>query len=837
MEKFFLNIINSSITASWLVLALLLLRPFLKKAPKALSVALWGFVGLRVLFPVSIESVFSLIPSAQTVPQEILTSHSPVIHSGISFVNSAINPVISQALAPTQTASPVVTLTRIGLWVWLGGLCLMLVYSAVSYALLRRQVRIHLPLQKQVYVCDSISNPFILGIFRPRIYLPSHLSSQQVSFVLAHEFAHLQRKDHWWKPLGFLLLSIHWFNPLMWVAYILLCRDIELACDEKVIRSMETAEKKGYSEALVACSLQRHLVFACPLAFGEVAVKDRIKSVFHYKKPALWIILAAVLISIALCVGFLTDPVSAGKVDSELSDFLYAQVHQHNMPKGENIYFAADIEILGSEKQKDEITVYMWVLYSQYQYTTHLEDTGGGHIITAITAKKTDEGYKLTEYWEPRDGSFYVKDIKAKVPLRFRQDALDGQRFIQKQQERLDAKAAQFTSLQAVTGIYEYPDSPDPLPPTLQLQDGQRFHFRYSAYSSYYAYGTYEIKDSKLILSTEDGLYTYVFDIGNGGFIFDAESSSYIPEYRYSSSAQKTESPVPDGAVFKKSERLTPVVTTPPSMYVFCGDRGVEAWTGTYSWEITLSDGTKRGTNADSSHPMADLDSVPILPLMPTAISAIEPYQAQLTFAQQPKSVNITRYPILSDPTGAVEQSPVECSSGGFSLAYGRYLYEIVATFDSPDGSGTVHYAFSTSTPAIGYITMDDFGLTMDATMGDNNMLTVTFTHDASKATMTGQLHTGDMFGLEIKHNGKWLFIADYLQNVLKQDFNPEDIFYNPIARLIKQNGTTTMTHDLSVFGELPAGTYRLSKTVTLTAPDGTIKSAIYNTAEFAIVD
>ena len=355
MEKLFLNIINSSITAGWLVLALLVLRPFLKKAPKALTVALWGFVGLRLLFPVSIESVFSLVPSAQTVPQEILTSNAPVIHSGISFVNSAVNPVISQALAPTETASPVMTLTRIGLWVWLIGLCAMLLYGAISYTVLRRQVRVHLMLQKQVYACDSVNTPFILGIFRPRIYLPSHLSQEQISFVLAHEFAHLQRKDHWWKPVGFLLLCIHWFNPLMWIAYILLCRDIELACDEKVIRSMDSVGRKGYSEALVACSLQRHLVFACPLAFGEVAVKDRIKSVFHYKKPTFWIVLGAVVVCIALCLGFLTNPISAGKVDSELSAFLYAQVHQHNMPKGENIYFAADIEILGSEKQKDEI--------------------------------------------------------------------------------------------------------------------------------------------------------------------------------------------------------------------------------------------------------------------------------------------------------------------------------------------------------------------------------------------------------------------------------------------------------------------------------------------------
>ena len=221
-------------------------------------------------------------------------------------------------------------------------------------------------------------------------------------------------------------------------------------------------------------------------------------------------------------------------------------------------------------------------------------------------------------------------------------------------------------------------------------------------------------------------------------------------------------------------------------MYVFCGDRGVEAWTGTYSWEITLPDGTKRGTNADSSHPLACLDSLPVLPLIPSTVSAIEPYQAQLTFAQQPKSVSITRYPVLSDPTGAIEQSPVPCSNGSFGLAYGRNVYEIVATFDSAEGAGTVHYAFSTTTPAIGYITQDDFGLTMDVTLLDNNRIQVTFTHDASNATETGELLTGDVYTLQIKHNNQWVPLQDYLQNVMHYDYNSEEIVFLTIGRMLK---------------------------------------------------
>ena len=311
METVFLHLLNMSITAGWIALAVIILRLFLKKAPRWITVLLWGLVGLRLLLPVSIESVLSLIPSAETVPPEIIYAQEPVIHSGVDVFNSAVNPVISESLAPVAGASvnPVQIILFIATVVWLVGLTGMLLYTLISYLRLRHKVKVSMSIDKNIYICDSINTPFILGVLRPKIYLPSTLTSEEQEYVLSHEKAHLKRRDHLIKPLGFLLLSVYWFNPLLWIAYILLCRDIEIACDEKVIKNMDTEDRKEYSTALLNCSIPRRMISACPLAFGEVSVKQRIKGVLNYKKPAFWISIVAIILCIALSVGFLTNPV------------------------------------------------------------------------------------------------------------------------------------------------------------------------------------------------------------------------------------------------------------------------------------------------------------------------------------------------------------------------------------------------------------------------------------------------------------------------------------------------------------------------------------------------
>ena len=316
MSAFFLKIVNMSISAGWLVLAVLLLRLALKKAPKWVSVLLWGFVAIRLVCPFSIESMLSLIPSAETVSPELMQDWTPEVSTGIGSVDAVITPIITQTFAPEPLASanPLQILIPVATVTWLAGITAMLLYTAISYLLLRRKVATAVRLRKNIYQSENVDSPFVLGIIRPKIYLPFQMDGKNLEHVIAHEQSHIRRKDHWWKPFGFILLALHWFNPLMWLGYVLLCRDIELACDEKVIKQMDNESRADYTQALVACSVNRRSIAACPLAFGEVGVKERVKSVMNYKKPAFWLIITAIVACVAVAVCFLTDPVKGGPV-------------------------------------------------------------------------------------------------------------------------------------------------------------------------------------------------------------------------------------------------------------------------------------------------------------------------------------------------------------------------------------------------------------------------------------------------------------------------------------------------------------------------------------------
>ena len=310
MNELFLKIINMSISASWLVLAVLILRFVLKKAPKWINVLLWGIVAIRLICPFSFESTLSLIPSAETIPLNIGMDSTPTINSGISAINNAVNPIISQSNTPMAGASINPLQITIGIYeyIWIFGMIALALYTAISYWRLHRKVDTAVRYKDNIFQSENVSFPFVLGIIKPRIYLPFKMNGQYLEYVVAHEQAHICRKDHWWKPLGFLLLMIHWFNPLMWLAYVLLCRDIELACDEKVIKELGNEQRGDYTQALVACSVNRRMIAACPLTFGEVGVKERVKSVMNYKKSALWVIIIAVIVCVGVAVCFLTNP-------------------------------------------------------------------------------------------------------------------------------------------------------------------------------------------------------------------------------------------------------------------------------------------------------------------------------------------------------------------------------------------------------------------------------------------------------------------------------------------------------------------------------------------------
>ena len=312
MIAVFLKILNMSISASWLALVVLVVRFLLKKAPKWLTVLLWGMVAVRLICPFSFESALSLTPSSETLPRDIVLGPDFDINSGIEPIDRRVNDYLGDRYfeGVTVPAGNGFNVMRTLSTLWIGGVVIMTAYAAVSYCGLRRRVSDAVRLRDNIYQSENVDSPFVFGLLRPRIYLPFGMEQKPMEQVIAHERAHISRRDHWWKPLGFVLLTVHWFNPLLWVCYLLLCRDIELACDQKVIKQMKPEEKADYSQVLVDCSVSRTAIAACPLAFGEVGVKERVKSVMNYKKPTFWMVAAAVLACLFVAVCFLTDPVA-----------------------------------------------------------------------------------------------------------------------------------------------------------------------------------------------------------------------------------------------------------------------------------------------------------------------------------------------------------------------------------------------------------------------------------------------------------------------------------------------------------------------------------------------
>ena len=322
METVFLTLLNRSLVAGLLAAVVLVLRLLLKKAPRWITVGLWALVALRLLCPVSVVSVFSLIPSAAPVPAAALTAEIPTVDSGLPAVDALLNPVLAQSFSTPagDSASRMQVAMAFAAALWLVGMAGMLLYALVGYIRLRRQVREAVRETDGCWVCDRVDTPFILGVFRPRIYPPPDLSAQERVFVVAHERAHLRRGDHIWKPLGFLLLAVYWFQPLLWVGYRFFCRDLELACDERVLRTLGAESKKPYAAALIRCSAPRRGTAACPLAFGETGVKARIQAILHWKKPAVILGIVAAAVGVAAAVCLLTDPpLSPGAVDQQAS--------------------------------------------------------------------------------------------------------------------------------------------------------------------------------------------------------------------------------------------------------------------------------------------------------------------------------------------------------------------------------------------------------------------------------------------------------------------------------------------------------------------------------------
>lgn len=419
MDDVFLKLVNLSISASWLILAVLVLRVVLKKAPKWVMPLLWGVVALRLVCLFSIESALSLIPSAETIPSEIVTeTREPVLYEQATL-DIVTNPTLPSAAEVPVGVSRQQAQVDFNIYsvLWLAGMAALLVHALVSAGKLKRKLATAILLRDNIYESEFVDSPFVFGVVKPNIYLPMHMDEGTAAYVIAHEHAHLARRDHWWKVLGYLVLALHWFNPLVWVAYLLFCRDIELACDEKVVRGLDGAARADYSQALLSCAAPKRAVAACPLAFGEGNIKTRVKSALHYKKPAFWVAAAAVLAVVIMAVCFLTNPRSergslvwAQKLNAadvaSIELYVPAEGEARQYKKLDTEEMAQAVELINSSRgtyiEKPE-TVYaglpVWFLLTMDDGTVHAVGSVVGHYLI-IDGDTFDADVENQAEWE-----------------------------------------------------------------------------------------------------------------------------------------------------------------------------------------------------------------------------------------------------------------------------------------------------------------------------------------------------------------------------------------------------------------------------------------------------
>ena len=419
MDDVFLKLVNLSISASWLILAVLVLRVVLKKAPKWVMPLLWGVVALRLVCLFSIESALSLIPSAETIPSEIVTeTREPVLYEQATL-DIVTNPTLPPAAEVPVGVSRQQAQVDFNIYsvLWLAGMAALLVHALVSAGKLKKKLATAILLRDNIYESEFVDSPFVFGVVKPNIYLPMHMDEGTAAYVIAHERAHLARRDHWWKVLGYLVLALHWFNPLVWVAYILFCRDIELACDEKVVKGLDGAARADYSQALLSCAAPKRAVAACPLAFGEGNIKTRVKSALHYKKPAFWVAAAAVLAVVIMAVCFLTNPRSergslvwAQKLNAadvaSIELYVPAEGEARQYKKLDTEEMAQAVELINSSRgtyiEKPE-TVYaglpVWFLLTMDDGTVHAVGSVVGHYLI-IDGDTFDADVENQAEWE-----------------------------------------------------------------------------------------------------------------------------------------------------------------------------------------------------------------------------------------------------------------------------------------------------------------------------------------------------------------------------------------------------------------------------------------------------
>ena len=452
MEGVFVELLNMSINASCVVLAVLILRLIFRRVPKWIHCAMWLMVAFRLICPFSIESEFSIMPSENIISQSAAgseVSEQTVVADDSEKISPEVSGDSEVQESPQQSYTPRIeqsspkrsvkqSVIHYGAYVWMLGLAAIAAYGVISYAVLRRRVSEAVKLRENIYQCDRIDSPFMMGMIRPKIYLPFGMSGQNMEYVIAHEQAHIHRRDNLTKIFAFALTAVYWFNPLIWLAYVLLCRDIELACDESVIRGRDTAERKAYSMALLECSADNSMKFiynASPVAFGEIGVKQRVVNVIKNKKTAIWIICAAVAACVLAAVVLLTNSKSYSiDVSEELDNAISQAIFDYNQVSDSDVIgnwyecFGEGHTILGVEENEKDVTVY--TLCSYYGYTfmnDNLVSSTGYSLVPTVINFGTDESgnYIYKSHKEPMDGAFWVDSLKEMFPRSLAQKVLN----------------------------------------------------------------------------------------------------------------------------------------------------------------------------------------------------------------------------------------------------------------------------------------------------------------------------------------------------------------------------------------------------------------------------
>ena len=810
MQALFLELVRLSLTGSVFALAVMALRLLLRKAPKWLLCLLWGVVALRLICPISMESRFSLMPdslSSGQVLQDVGSGYVgevDVLYESNAGYNAAVDagrqPVYSggsyyvvtekNSLEAPKTVEN--TVYPILSWVWLAGMLGMLAYTGVSYYALKRKMKEATRLRENIWQCEQAESPFVLGIIKPRIYLPYQLGDSDTANVIAHEQAHIRRKDHWWKPIGFALLSVHWFNPVMWVAYILLCRDIEAACDEKVIRHMEKEQVRAYSTALLHCSIHRRRIAACPLAFGETGVKERIKRIMHYKKPGFWIVLAAVLVCAAVAVCFLTDP--NVKTPKPILDPLSAEDVQWAQI---TIWEAETAHISLADQEISEL---MEILKS-LEEKDFLSDQGKERNLSAMV-NCGSTGILL--HW---DGVYTTFHFDSATELTLTHYSVKSEklnaffaRFSSTQEETAPAVVKWFDYAQDHSGM-SYEDTLE-----IRLEELPGVTFQYTPYE---------------ITAVQEGISTgLIAGLPIWNAYFTDLTGDGLPE------------------ICAQLSYGSGLIDTRVVVYDYANRNSYTLENrGYYDYYLHDADGCLYVEKR--THGTQELVSQGKLL-----------YQdGYLRWAPEVEIPHISYAHTLQEVAALVQQQDTDSFIGMSQDAVHGYWGEPDAVVHSFFGD-IYHVPNSYESLVFGYDengivesvhieyrnSPEEWGISLDVTFQSADAFDIVIRHSSAAQTVAGSIITSPEYEILALHNGEIISLGSYMRNVLGYDYAEPLMAWDSMLYCVLPDGELVIPGSLAPYGTLPAGQYVLRKPIALTDSAGKTVTMDYY-AQFAITE